>query len=210
MIFSDGYGEFPSFEMAHEDGLLAIGATLATDRLIHAYKNGIFPWYNEGEEIMWYCPQMRCVLSKESFHVSKSFKKFLNKTSFKLTHNQCFEDVIKSCASIPRKGQEFGTWIHDDMIYAYTALHEVGWAHSFEVWEGNNLVGGTYGVMVGDVFCGESMFSKVPNASKYALYTILQRDDVSLIDAQIESEHLMQLGAFMISAEEFLEFLKKI
>jgi len=206
--FSDGYGDFPHHSQAQEDGLIAIGASLAPDRLIHAYENGIFPWYNEGEPIMWFCPRERCVLTRDSFHISKSFSKWLKKNQWTVTHNQAFERVIRQCAEIPRAGQDGDTWIHNDMIKAYTELHHLGQAHSFEVWDKTELVGGIYGIIIGDIFCGESMFSQKSNASKFALYKILFDSSIQLIDTQIPNNHLISLGAYLIPAENFIEKLK--
>lgn len=208
MIFSDGYGDFPSVNQADPSGLLAIGASLAKDRLIHAYQCGIFPWYNAGEPIQWFCPKERCVFTPERFHISKSLGKFLKKNPYHITMNQAFPEVIKACSEAARKGQDGETWIHKDMIDTYTQLHYSGMAQSVEVWKDNRLVGGMYGVVIGKIFCGESMFSIEINATKCALLYILESEKFDMIDAQIPNPHLMSMGAYLITREEFIEILK--
>lgn len=203
---------FPPVHLALEepDGLLAIGGDLTTPRLINAYQNGVFPWFNEDDPLMWWSPSQRCIIYCDDFYVNKSFNKFLKKCPFKITINQAFEAVINHCR-LPRK-DECGTWIDNKMTNAYLQLHEENNAHSVEVWQDNELVGGLYGVFVNHTFCGESMFSLVPNASKTALWALsnfLKAHHVSLIDCQIENPHLLSLGAVIIPRHEFINHLQK-
>lgn len=197
---------FPHPSYAEEDGLLALGGDLSPDRLLAGYRHGIFPWYSEDSPILWYAPHERFVLHPHKVKVSKSMRKILDQKLFTITYNHCFEQVISNCATTNRKEQD-GTWIVDDMITAYSKLHQKGFAHSVEVWQDNTLVGGLYGVLVGRVFCGESMFSKVSNASKTALIYLCQNFDLSLIDCQIYSAHLESLGAEIMPQSDFLDTL---
>lgn len=197
---------FPHPSLADEDGLLAIGGDLSIDRLMLAYENGIFPWYNEDSPILWYAPLQRFVLRPSEMKVSKSLKQVIRSNRFKVSYNSDFKAVIETCADIPRKDQD-GTWIVSDMQKAYLRLHEEGYAHSVEVWQDDNLVGGLYGVKIGHVFCGESMFSLVPNASKVALFHLAKNFGLELIDCQIPSDHLRKMGAEMISQQEYLSIL---
>jgi len=208
MLFQllDDDTQFPDPRLAEEDGLLAIGGDLSLDRLLNAYSNGIFPWFSEGDPILWYSPLERCVIYPERIVVSKSMKKVLSNSSFTITINQAFTQVIQNCAKAPRKDQD-GTWITDDMQQAYINLHQNGYAHSIEVWQMNELVGGLYGLKVDRVFCGESMFSHVSNASKAALI-YLSTLNIDLIDCQLPNDHLMSMGAEMISNEEYLKILQ--
>ena len=202
--------EFPEVEDASSEGLLAVGGDLSPDRLMLAYSKGIFPWFNEDSLILWWSPDPRMVLYPQKIRISKSMKKIMREGKFKLTINQCFDEVIDQCAYISRKDQD-GTWITKAMKEAYKKLHEEGDCISYEVWEDNNLVGGLYGVDLGHVFCGESMFSKVSNASKFALVRLandLAEKKYSLIDCQLHTEHLLSLGAEEISREEYLKILK--
>jgi leucyl/phenylalanyl-tRNA---protein transferase len=198
---------FPNPAFAEPDGLLAIGGDLSTDRLLEAYRNGIFPWFSEDEPISWFCPHKRCVLFPNKIFVSKSMQKVIDKNMFTITTNNVFAEVIKNCATSIRKDQD-GTWITNDMQKAYINLHKLGYAKSIEVWQNNNLVGGLYGVEVNNIFCGESMFSKVSNASKTALVWLCQNNNYRLVDCQIETEHLKSMGAEMISQAEYLKNLK--
>lgn len=201
---------FPDVEEAIEDGLLAIGGDLSMDRLLLAYHSGIFPWYGEEDPIMWWCPDPRFVLYPENLRVSKSMRQLLKRGAFDFRIDTAFEEVIANCKAVPRPGQD-GTWINEDIISAYTALHKQGYAHSAEVWQGDELVGGLYGIRLGNMFFGESMFSKVSNASKYAFIKFvqwLQQDGVQLIDCQVYTEHLESLGATMIPRDEFIKQLK--
>ena len=199
---------FPPVEGA-EDGIVAIGGDLTPERLLIAYQSGIFPWYNEDQPIIWWSPDPRCVLFPDRVRVSRSMRRILKKGVFKVTYDQAFEQVIAACKTAPREGQK-GTWITEEMELAYIRLHELGHAQSIEVWKDNELAGGMYGVKVGRVFSGESMFSKVSNASKVALISFMkkfQEEGGRLLDAQVHSDHLASLGAQEISRKEFLGFL---
>lgn len=197
---------FPSPQLAEEDGLLAIGGDLRPERLILAYQNGIFPWYSEDEPILWYSPHERFVLYPQRIKISKSLKQIIKAEKFRITFNKAFADVIRNCASINREDQD-GTWITNDMQNAYINLNKLGYAFSVEVWEQEKLVGGLYGVLINRVFCGESMFSKVSNASKVALVWLCENLDIDLIDCQVYTEHLERLGAKMIDREQYLNIL---
>ncbi|GAB3909834.1 leucyl/phenylalanyl-tRNA--protein transferase [Mucilaginibacter boryungensis] len=197
---------FPAPQLAEEDGLLAIGGDLSPARLLLAYQNGIFPWYSDDTPILWYSPHQRFVLYPQRLKISRSMRQVLRSGKFSVTFDTAFEDVIQACSTVYREDQD-GTWITNDMITAYTGLHRLGHAHSVEVWEHNELVGGLYGVQVGRVFCGESMFSKTSNASKAALIALCQTNRYDLIDCQVYTAHLESLGAEMISREEYMEAL---
>jgi len=198
---------FPDPSLAEDDGLLAVGGDLSTSRLLLAYHNGIFPWYNDDTPILWYSPHERFVLFPEELKISKSMRQILRSGRFKVTYDQNFTEVINACSSVGRKGQD-GTWIIDDMKNAYIRLCKEGHAHSVEVWENEELVGGLYGVRVGEVFCGESMFSKVSNASKMALISLCNSGKYKLIDCQVHTEHLESMGARMVSRDEYLGILQ--
>lgn len=201
---------FPPVDEATYEGILAIGGDLSTERLLLAYRNGIFPWFNEEEPILWWSPPERMVVVPQLYKVSKSIRNLLNRQQFDVTFNQDFRSVIRNCQQIARKGQD-GTWITQDIIDSYTKLHELGHVQSVEVWQNGELVGGLYGVDLGHVFCGESMFSKVSNASKIAFVTLVQylKDhNYKLLDCQLHNEYLEQLGAFEISRETFIKVLK--
>jgi len=200
---------FPAPELADEDGLLAIGGDLSVQRLLLAYRSGIFPWFSEGDPILWYAPHERFVLFPEKLKVSSSMLKVLRSGSFIITYDQAFTEVINACANSIRKDQE-GTWITDKMKSAYIQLYNLGYAHSVEVWENDLLVGGLYGVQVNHVFCGESMFARVSNASKVALIYLCQHYNFNLIDCQVYTSHLESMGADFISLEEYLALLNKI
>lgn len=193
---------FPDPALAQKDGLLAIGGDLRPERLLKAYQQGIFPWYGENLPILWYAPHNRFVLYPRELKISKSMAKIMNKQIFDITYNHAFEDVIEYCSSISRANQN-GTWIVEDMKEAYKRLHKLGFAHSVEVWSENKLVGGLYGVLVGKVFCGESMFSKISNASKAALIFLCQNFDLDLIDCQVYTDHLASLGAKLVDSKKF-------
>ena len=200
---------FPPLQMADEDGLLAIGGDLSIERLLLAYRSGIFPWYNEDEPICWWSPDPRFVLYPAELKVSSSMKTVLQNGKYRFTINRAFEKVIQNCKTVSRHGQD-GTWISPAMQQAYTALHELGYAHSAETWQDGELVGGLYGVRLGDIFFGESMFSLKPNASKFAFTSyvrILQKENVQLIDCQLHTNHLESLGARMIPRELFTQIL---
>lgn len=197
---------FPDPALAEEDGLLAIGGDLRPERLILAYHYGIFPWFNEDDPICWYAPHERCVIYPERVRVTKSMGKVMKSGEFRISMDTAFPSVIENCAQIVRRDQP-GTWITAQMQEAYIRLHELGYAHSVEVWQGETLVGGLYGLQINSVFCGESMFSKVSNASKAALIWLCQGNQFKLIDCQLPNDHLMSLGAEMISREAYLDLL---
>jgi leucyl/phenylalanyl-tRNA--protein transferase len=200
---------FPSVERASPDGLLAVGGDLSPERLMLAYRNGIFPWFEDDEPILWWSPPQRMVLFFDELKVSKSMRNILNRGIFKVTFNTAFREVITSCRKVKRVGQE-GTWITNEMVEAYCRLHELGIARSFEVWQDDKLVGGLYGVDLGHVFCGESMFSLVPNASKVAFIALagqLQKENYKLLDCQVHNDHLESLGAREIPRAEFLKIV---
>ncbi|MCP4457243.1 MAG: leucyl/phenylalanyl-tRNA--protein transferase [Cytophagales bacterium] len=199
---------FPPVDGA-EEGVVAVGGDLSIERLELAYHSGIFPWYSEGQPIIWWSPDPRFVLFPERLKISKSMKQVLRNHTFEITYNQDFEQVISNCKQITRKGQE-STWITSEMRRAYISLHKVGMAKSVEVWSQDELVGGLYGVDLGTIFCGESMFSKVNNASKIAFITFtkeFQRRGGTLIDCQIYTNHLAGMGAEEIPRKKFFEFL---
>ena len=199
---------FPDVSEATEDGLLAIGGDLSVERLLLAYKSGIFPWFDAEEPILWWSPNPRFVLFPNKLKVSKSMKQILRNCDYTVTVNKAFKEVITECSKIKRDGQA-DTWITGGMIEAYIKLHESGYAKSVEVWREDSLVGGLYGVDFGnDVFCGESMFAKESNASKAAFITFIQNTNYKLIDCQVYTKHLESLGAEDISREAFLRYLK--
>jgi len=200
---------FPPVDSASAEGIVAFGGGLSTERLLLAYKSGIFPWYSEGYPITWYSPDPRMVLFPKEIKISKSMRQFLKKNPFKIRFNSAFADVIHNCKTIKRK-DETGTWITDDMEKAYIELHKKGWAKSVEVYQDNKLVGGLYGVDLGRVFCGESMFTKVSNASKTAfiwLTNYLDKQNYKMIDCQVYNAHLDSLGAVEIPRKDFLKYL---
>ena len=187
---------FPNPRLADEDGLLAIGGDLSVERLLLAYSNGIFPWFSEADPILWYAPHQRCVIFPHKINVSKSTQKIIDKNRFKVTINQAFSQVVRKCAETIRPGQD-----------AYFNLHQKGYASSIEVWRNSVLVGGLYGVKINRVFCGESMFSEMSNASKIALIA-LSKMDFDLIDCQLPNDHLINMGAEMISYDQYIGFLQ--
>jgi leucyl/phenylalanyl-tRNA--protein transferase len=202
---------FPPVHLSEPDGLLAIGGDLSPERLLLAYRNGIFPWY-EGEYILWWSPDPRCVLFPEELKVSHSMKQLLKRDAFTFTINKAFDEVIKTCKQINRKSQA-STWITDDVENAYLHMHGLGYAHSAEVWQDGQLAGGLYGLRMGKVFFGESMFSNVSNASKYAFINYVQQlhsEGVELIDCQVHTTHLESMGARMIPRKEFLQLLNRL
>ena len=201
--------EFPDVRYATDDGLLALGGDLKPERLLKAYSKGIFPWYNPGEPILWWTPNPRCVLFPDRFKPSRSLRKSIRNKGFSFTFDEVFEQVIDQCAQPRAEGQ--GSWITRDMREAYLALHRLGYAHSVETWHNGNLVGGLYGIAMGRVFFGESMFAHISDASKAALdnlVTHLLEMDFRLIDCQITSSHLLSLGAEEIPRSEFLSHLE--
>lgn len=201
---------FPNPEMAHSSGLLAIGGDLSTERLLLAYSNGIFPWFSEGEEIMWWSPNPRMVLFPEEFRLSKSLRRTIASGIFEVRMNTAFKIVMDSCSDVPRTAQH-GTWITDDMKAAYLNLHNAGYAHSFETFCNDKLVGGLYGVCLGQAFFGESMFHKKSDASKVAFAGLIKwclGNGIRIIDAQQNTPHLASLGAREIPRKKFLELIK--
>lgn len=201
---------FPPVEMSEENGLLAVGGDLSPERLVLAYRQGIFPWYAEGEPILWWSPDPRFVLYPEKLKVARSMRQTLKKNLFAVTYDRDFQAVMEGCRERRAKGD--GTWITDEMFEAYRRLHEEGLAHSVEVWSGGDLAGGLYGVSLGKCFFGESMFTRVSNASKagfIALTRTLQRLGFALIDCQVYTDHLLSLGAEMIPRTRFLDILKE-
>jgi leucyl/phenylalanyl-tRNA--protein transferase len=202
---------FPPVSKADYDGILAVGGDLSPERLQLAYKSGIFPWFEEEEPIIWWSPDSRMVLFLEEVIVSKSMRNILNREVFSVTFNQNFRDVISNCQKIKRDGQN-GTWITNEMVEAYCKLHELGIATSVEVWQDDELVGGLYGIDLGHVFCGESMFSKVSNASKVAFITLvsqLKKGNYKLLDCQVYNPHLESLGCREIERDAFMKILKQ-
>jgi leucyl/phenylalanyl-tRNA--protein transferase len=201
---------FPPVEMSEENGLLAVGGDLSPERLILAYGQGIFPWYSEGEPILWWSPDPRFVLYPGKLRITRSMRQTLNKNLFAVTYDRNFRDVMEGCRE--RRAMGGGTWITDEMLDAYGRLHAAGLAHSVEVWTGDDLVGGLYGVSLGKCFFGESMFTRVSNASKTGLIALtrtLQRLGFVLIDCQVYTDHLLSLGAEMIPRPLFLDILKE-
>ncbi|MDG1804137.1 leucyl/phenylalanyl-tRNA--protein transferase [Flavicella sp.] len=210
MWLSETNINFPDIHEVTEEGILALGGDLKPERLLKAYQNGIFPWYSEGEPIIWYCPDPRMVLFFDQLKISKSMRSVLKKDRFKITYNQNFEQVIANCKTIDRN-DGLGTWITNDMQAAYIELHKMGIAKSVEVWQNDELVGGLYGIDLGNIFCGESMFSKVSNASKTAFIHLaqkLEKENYQFLDCQVYNDHLASLGAEEISRETFLHLLK--
>jgi leucyl/phenylalanyl-tRNA--protein transferase len=201
---------FPDVEdaLTEPEGLLAAGGDLSPERLLAAYSLGIFPWFDDGQPILWWSPDPRCVLWPAELHISRRLRQQIRSSNAELRTNHSFGEVIRACAGERRSQQD--TWITDNMIAAYVALHEQGWAHSIEVWDGGKLVGGLYGLCIGKVFFGESMFSASPNTSKMAMLGLvnhMQSFDLELIDCQVESQHLMTLGARPIPRVEFTQIL---
>lgn len=200
---------FPPPAGADEDGLLAVGGDLSVERLLLAYSHGIFPWFNEDTEIMWWCPRERFVIFPGEIRVSGSMRKFMRKTSWKVTINQDFDGVIHACRMIR---EEEGTWITDGMEEAYKELHRLGYASSVEVYDGEQMVGGLYGVVIGRCFFGESMFSRASNASKLALICLagyLERLGFYMIDCQFHTDHLERMGGRFLSYEEYMRYVDK-
>jgi len=203
---------FPDIESAFDmpDGLLAAGGDLSPERLLYAYQHGIFPWYDSGQPILWWSPDPRCVIRPHEFHISRRLRRSLSRSKLEVSFNQAFNDVIAACAE-DRIGQQ-GTWITDDMTDAYTRLHGEGWAHSIEIWQENSLVGGLYGLAIGQAFFGESMFSRQTNASKAAMLALCQQmvlNDFEILDCQVESPHLISLGASLMPRNKFAAVLRR-
>ncbi len=205
----DNQHEFPPVEQAftEPDGLLAAGGSLSPEILLKAYRQGIFPWYSQGQPILWWTPDPRCVLFPGKLKISRSLRKTLNKSLYEIKQDSAFRDVMLNCAK-PRD-DEAGTWITADMLAAYTHMHELGYAHSVECWQNGELVGGLYGISLGEMFFGESMFSRKPDASKVALEYLCNTVRPKLIDVQVYSKHMESLGAEMIPRKIFIDYLKK-
>ena len=202
--------EFPPLNEANSDGLLAVGGDLSSMRVLHAYRNGIFPWYELDQPLLWWSPDPRFVLYPNKLKISKSSKQLLRSQKFEVTVNRSFKEVIVACSKVKRPAQS-GTWITDQMIDVYCELHQMGFAKSVEVWLDSKLVGGLYGVQFNDdVFCGESMFSYVSNASKIGFINFVQNSNFKLIDCQVHSEHLESLGAEQISRSNFVQYLNPL
>ena len=200
---------FPPVTDASVEGILAVGGDLSVERLIFAYKNGIFPWFDDSDPILWWAPPKRMVVIPSAYKISKSTRNLLNQNKFQITVNKCFKSVVLHCQNIKRKGQQ-GTWISDEIVSQYCKLHQMGIAKSVEVWQNNELVGGLYGIDLGNVFCGESMFSMVSNASKIAFVSLikyLKNANYDLLDCQIHNHYLEQLGAFEMERSAFMEIL---
>ncbi len=203
--------QFPDPTTCDKDGLVAVGGNLSTECLLSAYKNGIFPWFNPGDPILWWSPEPRMVIYPDQLRISKSVKKAIKKNNFQFTFDRCFEQVIINCAA-PRKNQQtdLGTWITEDMIEAYIRFHEAGYAHSIECWQDSELCGGLYGVSLGTVFFGESMFSKISESSKLALITLIKQLEIwnyDLLDCQLPSELVERLGATYMSRKAFTKLI---
>lgn len=203
---------FPHPDQTHASGIIAVGGDLSVERLLLAYNRGIFPWFSKDEPILWWCPDQRMVIFPNELHISKSMRPYLNQNKFKVTFNTQFEEVISICAKVPRKGQN-GTWLTKEMIKAYKNLHLLGYAISVEVWNNGKLVGGLYGIYLKEknIFCGESMFSKESNASKFGFIKMVQHfqaKGIKIIDCQVYTDHLASLGAKLISRNKFLDYFK--
>jgi len=204
---------FPPVEDAlrEPDGLLAAGGDLSPERLLAAYRRGIFPWYDDGQPLLWWSPDPRCVFEQGDMHVSRRLRRELRRSKAQVRFNTAFSDVIRACAG-PRRYEQ-GTWITNDMITAYERLHEAGWAHSIEVWQGDTLIGGLYGLIIGRAVFGESMFSLRSNASKIALLVLnrlLDDGTFGIIDCQVQSSHLLGLGASVIPRTRFIEMVNDL
>jgi leucyl/phenylalanyl-tRNA--protein transferase len=202
---------FPHPSSVKASGILAIGGNLSVERLVLAYNYGIFPWYNVNEPVIWWCPAPRFVIFPNKVKVSKSIRPYFSQQRYRITFNQHFSDIIRYCQHVPRRGQD-GTWINEDIVKTYTAMHEAGHALSVEVWEGEELIGGLYGVLLGKVFFGESMFSLKSNASRFgfiALAKFLEEQGFRVIDCQMENPYLASLGGQYISGAHFQNILQE-
>lgn len=208
MIWLSDKIEFPSYDAITKEGIIALGGDLSSQRLIYAYQKGIFPWFSEGDPIVWYCPKKRMLLFPDELKISKSMGKIIDKNEFQITENKAFEQVIHYCKNIQRK-DALGTWITDEMEFAYIELYNKGVAKSIEVWKENELIGGLYGIEMNQIFCGESMFSKVSNASKLAFIHLARNKNYKIIDCQVYNNHLASLGAKEVERNVFLKLLEK-
>ncbi len=203
---------FPPVEAAEEYGLLAVGGDLSPERLLLAYSLGVFPWYSPGEPILWWSPNPRCVLFPSGLHISRSLKRFMRNKPYRISFNENFTEVIHWCRSLRAGLDGSGTWITSEMEKAYTCLHQLGFAHSVECWDGDQLVGGLYGICIGRCFYGESMFSRSDNASKVVLVNLmeyLQQKGFEFLDCQQTTDHLISMGAQEISRQEFQQYLQR-
>ncbi len=204
--------QFPPVDLASPEGLLAVGGDLRAERLLEAYRHGVFPWYNEGQPILWWSPDPRAILFLDDLKISRSLRKTLRRGRFNVTMDTQFRKVAEACSAPRAKTDTPGTWIHPEMIDAYCQLHDMGYAHSVEVWQEHNLVGGLYGLSLGGAFFGESMFSRATDASKVALVYLvqqLQHWQFDFVDAQISSEHLTSLGAKEVRRNQFITLLNQ-
>lgn len=204
--------DFPAPELATPEGIIAVGGDLSAERLLRAYSEGIFPWFNEGDPILWWSPDPRFVLFPSELVVSRSMRPYFNQKKFQVSFDRDFEGVMRNCQQSNRNGQSGDTWITEDMIRAYVQVHRLGYAHSVEVWQEDELVGGLYGISLGKIFFGESMFAKVSNASKFGFITLVQNlreKGFVLIDCQQQTQHLGSLGARPISRKSFLQYLEE-
>lgn len=203
---------FPDPHLTGEEGILAVGGDLSIERLLMAYKIGLFPWFNPEDPILWWCPNPRYIVKPNEIKTSKSMRPYFNQKKYRVTLDTVFREVILACQKIPRKGQTGDTWLTDDMMNAYIRLHELGICHSVEVWKEEELVGGLYGISLGKCFFGESMFSRANNASKFGFITIakeLEKRNFWLIDCQQPTDHLISMGAKGIPRDEFLDLMVK-
>ncbi len=201
---------FPHPELANEDGILAIGGDLSTERLLAAYRLGLFPWYNPDDPILWWSPDPRFVLFPQELKIAKSMRPYFNQQKFVVTFDQAFEEIITGCQQHKRKGQSGSSWISKEVLESYVQLYHEGYAHSVEVWQGQQLVGGLYGIYLGKIFFGESMFTKVSNASKFGFITLVHKlidKGIWLIDCQQQTGHMGSLGAKAIPRSKFLKFI---
>jgi len=204
------YFQFPDPKEWNDD-IISVGGNLSPGLLLSAYEQGIFPWYNPGDPVIWQSPDPRCVIFPDKLHISSSMQKIFKSGVFKITYDEDFEGVIRGCSEIPRRKQK-GTWISNDIIEAYLEMNSLGWAHSAECWQDGELVGGCYGVLLSRGFCGESMFSKKPNASKAAFLSLAKtmfEHGVGFIDCQVPTDHLLSLGGEVVARKDFLELLKE-
>jgi leucyl/phenylalanyl-tRNA---protein transferase len=211
LLYKNNFQAFPPAYTADADGLLALSLDLHYERVIAAYEKGIFPWFEDWDYFYWYTPPQRCVLYPKDIVISKSMRSYFNQNKLRVSFDTCFEEIIKKCAETKRSYGD-GTWINSHFIESYTLLHELGYAHSVEVWQENKLVGGLYGLAFGKVFSGESMFSSVPNASKFALISLAQQlleRKFLAIDCQQTTNHLQTMGASVISRDKYIKILEK-
>ena len=204
--------DFPPADRTDRNGIVALGGDLSPERILKAYACGIFPWFNPGDPIMWWCPDPRFVLFPAELRVSKSMRPYFNQQKYRVTYDTAFREVISACSRAERSGQDGGTWISEEMIAAYAAVHDMGYAHSVEVWRDDELVGGLYGIALGKLFFGESMFTRATNASKFGFISLVRRlraEGYRLIDCQQSTRHLKSLGGRSIPRADFLRFISE-